>query len=91
MSILVDANTTFIVQGITGREAVNLRLGSQLIAKMGSLSSGQKVILPADLTKVDDLIKGIGLELEDKKNLVPRPKAVAVPASSVAQPVNVGT
>ena len=24
MSILVDANTTFIVQGITGREAVNL-------------------------------------------------------------------
>lgn len=74
-----------------GREAVNLRLGSQLIAKMGSLSSGQKVILPADLTKVDDLIKGIGLELEDKKNLVPRPKAVAVPASSVAQPVNVGT
>ena len=24
MSILIDANTTFIVQGITGREAVNL-------------------------------------------------------------------
>jgi succinyl-CoA synthetase alpha subunit len=24
MSILVDANTTFMVQGITGREAVNL-------------------------------------------------------------------
>jgi len=24
MSILVDANTTFLVQGITGREAVNL-------------------------------------------------------------------
>ena len=24
MSILVDENTTFIVQGITGREAVNL-------------------------------------------------------------------
>ena len=24
MSILVDADTTFIVQGITGREAVNL-------------------------------------------------------------------
>ena len=23
MSILIDANTTFIVQGITGREAVN--------------------------------------------------------------------
>ena len=24
MSILIDENTTFIVQGITGREAVNL-------------------------------------------------------------------
>ena len=24
MSILIDASTTFIVQGITGREAVNL-------------------------------------------------------------------
>ena len=24
MSILIDADTTFIVQGITGREAVNL-------------------------------------------------------------------
>ena len=70
-----------------GREAVNLRLGSQLIGKMGALSAGQKVILPADLTKVDDLIKGIGLELEPKGTAVPKPKAAVVP--SAAQPVTV--
>ncbi len=70
-----------------GREAVNLRLGGQLIGKMGALSSGQKVVLPADLTKVDDLIKGIGLELEDKSNSVPKPRSL-VP-SSAPQPVTV--
>jgi len=62
-----------------GREAVNMRLGQQLITKMGSLSSGQKVVLPADLTKVDDLIKGIGLELDTKAAVpksVPRPPPV---------------
>lgn len=61
-----------------GKEAVNLRLGQQLIGKMGALSSGQKVILPADLTKVDDLIKGIGLEL-DPKGAVPRARPAAIP------------
>lgn len=64
-----------------GREAVNMRLGQQLITKMGMLSSGQKVVLPADLTKVDDLIKGIGLEL-DSKSAVPKsvPRPPPVPA-----------
>ncbi len=63
-----------------GKEAVNMRLGQQLITKMGALSSGQKVVLPADLTKVGDLIKGIGLELDHET--VPKPK----PASVLAAP-----
>ena len=44
MSILVDENTTFIVQGITGREAVNLTrecldYGSRVV---GGVTPGRK-------------------------------------------------
>ncbi|MEA2420218.1 MAG: succinyl-CoA synthetase alpha subunit, partial [Thermoleophilaceae bacterium] len=44
MSILIDANTTFIVQGITGREAVNLTrecldYGSKIV---GGVTPGRK-------------------------------------------------
>jgi hypothetical protein len=31
MSILIDENTTFIIQGITGREAVNKTRGPQSV------------------------------------------------------------
>jgi regulator of protease activity HflC (stomatin/prohibitin superfamily) len=62
-----------------GKEAVNLRLSQQLITKMGALSAGQKVLLPADLTKVGDLISGIGLDLEHHAS-VPKPAPQPVPA-----------
>ena len=45
-----------------GREAVNMRLSQQMITKLGALSNGQKVVLPADLMRIDDVLKSIGLE-----------------------------
>jgi regulator of protease activity HflC (stomatin/prohibitin superfamily) len=75
-SIRVVAET---VTQAGGREAVNMRLGQQLITKMGSLAAGQRVVLPADLTKVDDLIKGIGLDI-DAKSAVPRASVPRPPA-----------
>ena len=65
-----------------GTEAVNLRLSQQYIAKIGALSQGAKVVLPADLTNVDDLLKGLNLD----KTVVPRLPAKATP---VPQPVPV--
>jgi len=48
MSILIDANTTFIVQGITGREAVNLTrenldYGSKIIGGVTPGRAGRDV------------------------------------------------
>ncbi|HEY4222794.1 MAG TPA: stomatin-like protein [Myxococcota bacterium] len=63
-----------------GADAVNLRLSQQYIAKLGGMASGARVILPSDLSRVDEVLKGVGL---DKGELVPKAKT-AVP---VAQPV----
>jgi regulator of protease activity HflC (stomatin/prohibitin superfamily) len=68
-----------------GKEAVNLRLGQALVGKLGALASGQRVVLPLDLTKVDDLLKGIGLDTSSPVP-VPRPQARVAPAPS-PQPV----
>lgn len=65
-----------------GTEAVNLRLSQQYINKLGALSQGARVVLPADLTNVDDLLKGLGLD----KTVVPRLPAKATP---VPQPMPV--
>ena len=48
MSILVDQNTTFMIQGITGREAVNmtrecLDYGSQVVAGVTPGRGGRDV------------------------------------------------
>ncbi len=45
-----------------GREAVNMRLSQQMITKLGALSNGQRVVLPADLMRVDDVLRSIGLD-----------------------------
>jgi regulator of protease activity HflC (stomatin/prohibitin superfamily) len=45
-----------------GAEAVNLRLSQQLIGKLGHLSNGANVVLPMDLTRVDDVLAGMGLD-----------------------------
>lgn len=66
-----------------GAEAVNLRLSQQYIGKLGALSQGAHVVLPADLTKVDELLKGVGLdpmEAPSKQKATPVPTPVAVPA-----------
>jgi regulator of protease activity HflC (stomatin/prohibitin superfamily) len=68
-----------------GKDAVNLRLGQLMVNKLGSLSSGQKVVLPLDLTNVDDLLKGIGLDTSTG-SAVPRPKPTTVPGP-LPQPV----
>ena len=39
-----------------------MRLSQQMITKLGALSNGQKVVLPADLMRIDDVLKSIGLE-----------------------------
>jgi regulator of protease activity HflC (stomatin/prohibitin superfamily) len=67
---------TIAVQG--GREAVNMRLSQQVIGKLGQLSNGQRVILPADLLRVDDVLKNIGLE-GTALTAVPVPAAVPQP------------
>lgn len=61
-----------------GTDAVNLRLSQAYIQKLGALSQGAHVVLPADLTKVDDLLKGVGL---DAGEAVPRalPRGTPVP------------
>jgi regulator of protease activity HflC (stomatin/prohibitin superfamily) len=61
-----------------GKEAVNLRLGQALVGKLGALSSGQRVVLPLDLTNVDSLLKGIGLDTSSSET-VPRPRPMTVP------------
>jgi hypothetical protein len=73
--------------GPGGREAVNMRLGQAMIGKIGALSSGQKVVLPVDLTNVDDMLKGIALDTS-ATTAVPkaRPAPTAVPGP---QPVPV--
>lgn len=68
-----------------GKEAVNLRLGQQLIGKIGALASGQRVVLPADLMKVDTLLDGLGLDVKApssgaKPMPVPAPPREGVPA-----------
>ena len=45
-----------------GREAVNMRLSQQMITKLGALSNGQRVVLPADLMRLDDVLRSIGLD-----------------------------
>ena len=74
-----------------GAEAVNLRLSQQYIQKLGALSQGAHVVLPADLTKVDDLLKGIGLEQTPTRALPAGPSAPvptgAVPPSPQRTPV----
>jgi regulator of protease activity HflC (stomatin/prohibitin superfamily) len=62
-SIRVTAST---LSESGGNAALNLRLTQQMIAKIGNLSAGQKVVLPADLMRVDDLLKGLGLHEIDQ-------------------------
>jgi regulator of protease activity HflC (stomatin/prohibitin superfamily) len=68
-----------------GKDAVNLRLGQALVGKLGALSSGQRVVLPLDLTNVDGLLKGIGLDTTAAA-AVPKPRPTAVPPPPL-QPV----
>ena len=56
-----------------GREAVNMRLSQQMITKLGSLANGQRVVLPADLMRVDDILKSVGLDGTNDGNRVPTP------------------
>lgn len=63
-----------------GAEAVNLRLSQQFIGKVGALANGARVVLPADLTKVDELLKGIGLEVDEPVRTRPVASRQPVPA-----------
>lgn len=66
-----------------GAEAVNLRLSQQYISKLGALAQGAHIVLPADLTKVDELLKGVGLdpmEAPSRQKATPVPQPVPVVA-----------
>ena len=71
------------IAGQGGADAVNLRLSTQYIQKLGALSMGARVLLPADLTNVDALVGGVRIDDErsEPRALPERsPLAVPVPA-----------
>jgi hypothetical protein len=69
-----------------GREAVNMRLSQQMIAKLGALSNGQRVVLPADLMRVDDVLRSIGLDATAAAVPV-APRSAPRAPQALAQPV----
>jgi len=68
-----------------GADAVNLRLSQQYISKLGALANGSRVVLPADLTRVDDLLKGVGLDTDT----VPAAKNASARGTPVPTPIPV--
>lgn len=70
-----------------GREAVNMRLSQQMIGKLGHLSNGQKVVLPADLLRVDDVLQSIGLDATAR--VVPGPGDLPAPPAPLRETVPV--
>ncbi len=50
-----------------GPEAVNLRLSERYLGKLGALARRDKtIVIPSDLTQLDGLLAGLGLELPDE-------------------------
>jgi regulator of protease activity HflC (stomatin/prohibitin superfamily) len=71
-----------------GREAVNLRLSQSMIGKLGALGNGQRVVLPADLLRVDDILENVGLDATSARVPVipaPPPLPPLEPAPVLAQ------
>jgi regulator of protease activity HflC (stomatin/prohibitin superfamily) len=66
-----------------GREAVNMRLSQQMIGKLGMLSNGQRVVLPADLLRVDDILQNVGLDATAR---VPTPATMPAPPAMPREP-----
>lgn len=51
-----------------GEEAVKLRVSENFISQIkGIARNDAQVVLPADLTNIDDLMKGLGIDLEQTK------------------------
>jgi regulator of protease activity HflC (stomatin/prohibitin superfamily) len=61
-----------------GREAVNMRLSQQMISKLGMLGNGQRVVLPADLLRVDDILQNVGLDATARVPALPATPAPPV-------------
>ena len=83
MSILVDADTTFIVQGITGREAVNLTrecldYGSKIVGGVTPGRRGREVHGVPVFDSVAQLVREVGD--------VPDGSVVTVPPASASRP-----
>ena len=78
-----------------GADAVNLRLSQQFISKLGGLADGANVLLPADLTRVPDILSSMGLSQDDRdRAAAPRmtrlpvqPPALAAHSAHAAVPV----
>ncbi len=74
------------IHGQGGADAVNLRLSQAYISKLGALARGARVVLPADLTKVDEILGGVGLGAGDA---VPKQSGAAPARAAVPQPLPV--
>ncbi len=59
-----------------GADAVRLRLSQQYLRSLGQLADPKtKVVLPADLTKVEDLLASVGLSVRDEEAAGTNPRA----------------
>jgi hypothetical protein len=57
------------------------------LSKIGAMSQRSRVVLPADLTKVDDLLKGVGLDVGH--DAVPKQNAASSHGTPVPEPMPV--
>jgi len=70
-----------------GEDAVRLRLAEAYLGKLEFLARPDKsVLLPADLSRIDDLLAAVGLELPDGKSVASAVAAPAVAMPAVAMP-----
>ena len=85
MSILIDQDTTFIIQGITGREAVNLTrecldYGSKIVGGVTPGRKGREVHGVPVFDTVEQVVEHNG-------GVVPDGSVVTVPPRAGGQPV----
>ena len=69
-----------------GAEAVNLKIAQQYVQKLGALANGARVVVPADLLRVDDVLGAMGVTLEPGRRLPAARHSVPVPQPVIAPP-----
>ena len=93
MSILIDHDTTFIIQGITGREAVNLTrecldYGSKIVGGVTPGRKGREVHGVPVFDTVEQLVEHNGGVVPDGSVVTVPPRARATPSSRRCTPAS---